>query len=372
MKILMVTKLYPAYENHSIKEISYALHNFVKEWAKNNEVIVFRPYFILSGEEGHYEKKVIIENITIFNIPIYKIPKTRIFFTKNIFNKLEGMSFFPDKVVCHMASSFYCGYKIADRFKADFIVGIHDCDLKKYYGKNIKVFTKAKKIACRSKSMQIRFVEKYPQFKNKTFVANSGIDKNEIESKGFFSDKIQSWKNKNEINFISVSLLQKNKNIDINIKALSELKYKNWSYTIVGDGDERKYLENLVEEFNLKDKIKFLGMKDRLECIDYMKKSDVFIMASDSETFGLVFIEAMAKSNIIIGAKGWGIDGIVENNFNGFLVEPRNTKDMINVVSSLFESDFNEINKILLNSYNTINNYTQELMAKAYINKIRE
>ncbi|BBE30175.1 glycosyl transferase [Tepiditoga spiralis] len=372
MKILMITSLYPAYKNHSIKEISYALHNFITEWNKNNEVIVFRPYFIPARKKVHYEKKVIIDNITIYNVPVYRIPKLGIFFTKNIIKKLENIKFNPDKVICHLSPAFSWGYKIADRFNADFIVGIHNSDLKEYNKKYIEIFTKAKKIACRSKSIQNRLIEKYPQFKNKTFIANSGIDKNEIESKDFFYNKIDFWKNKDKINFITVSLLQKLKNIDINLKALANLKYKNWNYTIIGDGEEREYLENLVDELNLKDKVKFLGMKDRFVGLEYMKKSDVFIMASAPETFGLAFLEAMAKANIIIGAKGWGIDGIIKNNYNGFLVKPRNTQEMINVLNSLFESGFNEINKILLNSYDTINNYTQELMAKAYIDNIKE
>jgi len=372
MKILMITSLYPAYENHSIKEISYALHNFVKEWNKNNEVIVFRPYFIPARKKVHYEKKVIIDNITIYNVPVYRIPKLGIFFTKNIIKKLEGINFNPDKVICHLSSAFSWGYKIADKFNADFIVGIHNSDLKEYNKKYIKIFDKAKKIACRSKSIQSRFVEKYPQFKTKTFIANSGIDKNEIESKDFFYNKINSWKNKDKINFITVSLLQKLKNIDINLKALSKLEHKSWSYTIIGDGEEREYLENLVEELNLKDKVKFLGMKDRLVCLEFMKKSDVFIMASAPETFGLAYLEAMAKGNIVIGTKGWGIDGVIKDNFNGFLVEPRNIQEMIDVLNNLFEKDFNEIKKILLNSYDTINNYTHELMAQAYIENIKE
>jgi len=243
MNILFISNLYPAYEGHSIQEITYALHNFVKEWNKSHNVIVFRPYFIPSKKKTSFPSEVNIDNVTIYNVPVYKIPKSNIYFTKNIIKKIKSINFIPEKVICHHSSSFLWGYKIADKFNADFIVGIHNSDLKEYNKKYIKIFDKAKKIACRSKSIQSRFVEKYPQFKTKTFIANSGIDKNEIESKDFFYNKINSWKNKDKINFITVSLLQKLKNIDINLKALSKLEYKSWSYTIIGDGEEREYLK---------------------------------------------------------------------------------------------------------------------------------
>ena len=54
-----------------------------------------------------------------------------------------------------------------------------------------------------------------------------------------------------------------------------------------------------------------------------MKKSDVFVMPSAPETFGLVYLEAMASGCIVVGAKGWGIDGLIKNGFDGYLVEPR-------------------------------------------------
>ena len=49
-----------------------------------------------------------------------------------------------------------------------------------------------------------------------------------------------------------------------------------------------------------------------------MEESDVFAMVSSPETFGLVYIEAMAKGCVTIGSKGEGIDGVIVNNENGF------------------------------------------------------
>ncbi len=370
MNILFISTLYPAYEGHSVQEITYALHNFVKEWNKSNNVIVFRPYFIPSKKKTSFPSEFNIDNVTIYNVPVYKIPKSDIYFTKNIIKKIKSIGFIPEKVICHHSSSFLWGYQIALKYKSDFIVGIHNSDLRKVSKKYLKPFTYSKKIACRSKSIQDRFIRMYPQFREKTFIANSGINSDEIESRDFFEKKIESWKDKVVINFTTVSLLQKGKNIDINIRAFYELKYNNWSYTIIGDGEEREYLKKLVSELKLSGKINFLGMKERNEVLEYLKKSDVFIMISAPETFGLAYLEAMAKANIVIGAKGWGIDGVIEDHKNGFLVEPRNVEATVSVLNNLFRNGSHEAKDILTNTYYTINDYTNEKMAKIYLDNI--
>ncbi len=372
MKILMVTTLYPAYEGHSIKEISYALHNFAKYWQTDNELIIVRPYFFPSRiTKNKYPTTSIINGVRIYNIPVLKIPKFQKYYYKTIIKKLQSLNFRPEKVIAHMKNSFLWAYNIATYFNANFVVGIHNGDLNNInYKKYKKVFDNSYKIACRSKSIKERFLKTFPEYEKKVFVANSGINKDEIEAKEFFENKIELWKNKKVVNILTVSLLQKLKNIDINLKALSKLKYKNWKYTIIGDGEERNYLKNLVEELNLKDKVDFLGMKKREEVLKYMKDSDIFTMVSAPETFGLAYLEAMAKGNIIVGAKGWGIDGIIKDGQNGFLIEPRNVEELNKKMKAIIEMNYINKRKILINTYNTIVKYTEEKMAKEYLKNI--
>jgi len=56
------------------------------------------------------------------------------------------------------------------------------------------------------------------------------------------------------------------------------------------------------------------------EVLKAMRASHLFLMPSVQETFGLVYLEAMASGCVVIGHQGWGIDGVVEEGVNGYLV----------------------------------------------------
>ena len=53
-------------------------------------------------------------------------------------------------------------------------------------------------------------------------------------------------------------------------------------------------------------------------------QSDVFVLPSVNETFGMVYLEAMSQGCIPIGTSGEGIDGIIENGKNGYLCDRNN------------------------------------------------
>ncbi len=371
MNILFISNLYPAYPDHSVREISYALHNFVKIWKKSHNIIVFRPDFIPSRVTYNIEDCIELDGVKIFNIPIFRIPKTQVYFSNEAYKIIKKIGFVPQKVIAHMSSSFLWSWKLSMKYKADFIVGIHNSDLIRInFSKYDKIFQNSYKIACRSDGVKKHFMDIFSKYKNKVFVANSGIDVSEIENTDFFIEKIDSWKNKKQINFLTVAVLQKLKNIDINLRVFSELKKYNWEYTIIGDGEEKENLMVLSDKLGIKEKVKFVGMKTRKEVMNYMKNSDVFLMVSAPETFGLAYLEAMAKANIIIGAKNWGIDGVILNNQNGFLCNPRDEEDIKSVIIKLFNSDVSFKKDILIKMEDTIRLFTDEKVAESYIKNI--
>lgn len=93
---------------------------------------------------------------------------------------------------------------------------------------------------------------------------------------------------------LHVGRITKEKNIDFIIKSLSELIKDNTNYKLViaSDGPYRKNTEELVKKLNLTNKIIFTGYLDHKQLEDYYSLADVFLMASRSETQGLVLVEA--------------------------------------------------------------------------------
>ncbi len=73
---------------------------------------------------------------------------------------------------------------------------------------------------------------------------------------------------------------------------------------MVGDGPERPMAEDLVRHLNISDDVRFVGKQEQME--DIMNVSDVFLLTSDYESFGLSALEAMAAKAIVIS----NIDGV--------------------------------------------------------------
>lgn len=93
---------------------------------------------------------------------------------------------------------------------------------------------------------------------------------------------------------ITVSRLSGEKRVDFLITIMTYLK-DNYDLTIVGDGPDKKTLENLVKKLNLEKNVKFLGWINNEKLPLLLKEYDLFISASDYETFGIIYLEALAS-----------------------------------------------------------------------------
>lgn len=92
-------------------------------------------------------------------------------------------------------------------------------------------------------------------------------------------------------------------------------------YYVVGDGDDRARLETLVAELGIQSCVRFVGKKKDDELKTYYQESDVFVMPSRKEGFGIVFLEAMAFGKPVIGGNYGGTPDIIVDGETGFLVE---------------------------------------------------
>lgn len=88
---------------------------------------------------------------------------------------------------------------------------------------------------------------------------------------------------------------------------------------LAGDGPERTECERLVRELNIKDDVYFLGKQEAV--VDILNASDLFIMPSQSESFGLSALEAMACGIPTITTSIGGLPELVIHNETGFIAE---------------------------------------------------
>ncbi len=120
---------------------------------------------------------------------------------------------------------------------------------------------------------------------------------------------------------LSVSRIGKEKNVSELIKNVKQLE--NVSLVIVGDGPQKKELEELVKWLNITDKVIFTGMVDPSDVPLYYSMADLFVSASTSETQGLTYIEALACGTPLLCRKDDCLKGVIEEGKNGYCFETR-------------------------------------------------
>jgi L-malate glycosyltransferase len=106
---------------------------------------------------------------------------------------------------------------------------------------------------------------------------------------------------------------------------------------MIGDGPERQNAEQLCREIGLCDEIRFLGKQDAIE--ELLAICDLFLMPSESESFGLAALEAMACEVPVVSSNGGGLPEVNIHGVTGFLSDPGNVDEMAQYAIQLLQND---------------------------------
>ncbi|PYX46040.1 MAG: hypothetical protein DMG79_17760, partial [Acidobacteria bacterium] len=97
---------------------------------------------------------------------------------------------------------------------------------------------------------------------------------------------------------------------------------------IIGQGPELFRLQNLANQLQIAERVRFLGRQSREQVAAAMRRCTVFALPSRYEGLGCVYLEAMCVGKPVIGCRGQGIAEIVQHGINGFLVGPDNEREL--------------------------------------------
>ena len=148
---------------------------------------------------------------------------------------------------------------------------------------------------------------------------------NVVDTSLFFPITVNCSKNIkcNKKQMLFVALFDPKKGVPYLLEALNRLKRKRSDFIldIVGDGPNRFEYEEMVREKGLSDFVRFHGIKAKQEVAKFMKHCDFFVLPSRIETFGVVFIEALACGKPVVGPDIGGPNEIITTDV-GKLVPP--------------------------------------------------
>ena len=219
------------------------------------------------------------------------------------------------------------------------------------------------------------FIYKYLAIgiKNKNFYLKNNINFSKIIKVPYCVDNIffsykKIKKKYSRINFLFAGKLNKKKGLDILLKAFKEIslnqKIKNkYILNIVGNGDYYREIKKYVRENGLYF-IKILNFKTQNQIKNIYKNSDVLILPSRFEPWGLVINEAMNAGNAIICSDKVGsANDLVKNNVNGFIFENKNISKLASAVMKYIEKP-SLINKHKQNGIKIIDKFSFEICYK--------
>ena len=161
---------------------------------------------------------------------------------------------------------------------------------------------------------------------------------NGIESEMFIHDpniraEMPKGKNSDRVQLICVARLIERKGVQHLLQAMKQLDDSVY-LTIVGEGNYMSALQALANKLELDDKVRFYGYCPREKLVRLYNKSDIFVLPSMAESFGMVFVEAMSCGLPVIGARVGGVPDIIKED-NGILVQPDSVDDVIAAIKKL-------------------------------------
>ncbi len=154
--------------------------------------------------------------------------------------------------------------------------------------------------------------------------------------------------NENERIITHISNFREVKNIPDVIKIFNGIQKEVPSkLMLVGEGPEKEAAEYLVEELGISEKVVFFGNSneiDRILCF-----SDLFLLPSQTESFGLAALEAMASNVPVISSNSGGLSEVNKDGFSGYLSTVGNVSEMTEKALKILKND-DSLNQFKLNA----------------------
>lgn len=272
----------------------------------------------------------------------------------------------PDTIISHWENpTLEIMYELKQHYKVPTCYVAHGANHFSIYGVDAKKYWDAvDMIGYRSGYIRKRF-ESEPRFIKPSFYCYSGIPASYNEGV-----KERNWIEVNRVAYVGTLITRKYPSALV--PALHDAFGSDFYLKYAGEGSEGKHILQVAHQLGLESQVNLLGRISRDEVISLMDNSDLFIMISRNETFGLVYLEAMARGCITIASRKEGFDGIIKDGKNGFLCEAGDVEELATILRKIKTMSPTERELISENAMATAKELTDENVAKMYLEALMD
>lgn len=395
--ILLLTPIYPADDIPG--NTTPVVHYFAKEWVKlgyNVKVMHYPsnfPFVMRWGAKilhSYLEAKLnlairtnklkrreyAIDGVQVKRLPATKKKPHSRYSYKQIQHLVDdtimwcnSQNFTPDTIVGHWANpQAEIMIALKKHYNVPTCLVMHDAgnDFNTIYKSEYReMLAEIDIIGYRSDAIKRKFEARFGAHPN-WFYCYSGIPETFLKYDNFERD----FSNIRSFSFVGMLIPRKYPMTILKALEASELK-NNYTITYIGQGKESSNITNFINsKSDLKQRVTLTGRIAREDIKTHLSQTDIFVMISKNETFGLVYLEAMAAGCITIASRDEGFDGIIVDGYNGFLCEAGNEQKLTAIINKISLMSPSDLVTISDNARKTAQNMSDTLVAQKYIEHI--
>lgn len=266
-------------------------------------------------------------------------------------SKLRSGGFSPDIINAHVPlPDGYACIPSSRRLNIPMVTTVHGSSIYKSAKNPIcrrqirSTFEASSEVIYNSSILKSKSESYFPDIRN-TNVLHNGIPLDRVESAP--EADLSNIFPEDRIVISSLGYLIERKNHSDVISAISEIEPDERPYyLIIGKGPNREAVERQIKNNGLSEYVHFTGfVPEHLDVLSNLKSTDIMVLPSTDEAFGIAYIEAMACGSPVIGCEGEGPSDFIKDGETGYLVPPDDPTTIADILQELSE-DQNKLDQM--------------------------
>ncbi|EKE20155.1 MAG: glycosyl transferase group 1 protein [uncultured bacterium] len=343
MKILFFNYKFPPLGT----EAGNASFHLLREYAKNPEVEID---FVTASIDGQYHLLKMGDNINIHRLPVgknvdnihYQTKKELISYAWNAFWFARKLAKKNSYDLSHSFFSVPCGFVsmlLKWEFGLPYVVSLRGSDVPGFNERFsklykwitpmiLRIWKGATFVVANGQKMKELALKLEP--KKEIGIIHDGVDTDE-----FFPD--ENKRNSEQFTMICASRVTPMKGVRFLIQAFKILsgRYENARLVVVGDGNERQSLEDLVQGLDLREKVEFAGLVSHENMLKYYQKSNVFVSTSLADGISDSTLEALACGLAVVATNTEGTAELLTDGVNCLMVRMKDPDDLAEKIEKI-------------------------------------